>query len=385
MASPHEEAKVPDMCAALKRKLGDMPWKVIELTIISTSYIWRPVRGHCFETWFQRVMEGAGVKADYTGGDTMTDMVIHVGGRKIGLQLKTPTTNTVRHGKTIGYTLHKTHGREKVPFNLYLRADFPEFLIGQHPDGLVMRKNEELPSHPKYPDRLKSTVKLDWTEGLNNFWALDLPDTIRMPDFSWKNKHFPAIGKATKLSDYDIMDTLMRRENFRLLEQNLVGAVREWHFIQIAIKQNILLREAKTDKEIKFDFALTGGKTVQVKGRTRSISREHLPCVEVKGSHGRIPQRLYKKKAFNYLVVVLDPFTVPEECLPAGVNRSEFNCVVIPEWYLPIHPRSAQWGSEYYKDIFCFEFDEYTVNKLDLLRPCICDFRTGGLMRGLDA
>ena len=377
MASPQEESQVPDMCANLNGQLGSIPWKVIEATIMTTSHIWRPVFGHCFETWFKRVMEGAGVEVQYTGGDTMTDMTIRVAGRDIGLQLKTPTTNATKHGESITYTLHKTHGRERIPYNLYQRKDFPDYLVGCHPDGFVVIRNEDLPSHKEYPTRLKSTVKLGWTDGLNDYRALGLPENIRMPDFSWKNKEFPMIGKVTKLSDYDILDTLRRPENFRLMKQNLVGTMREWHFVRIAVDEGILLRKAGTGKEIKFDFTTPTGKTIQVKGRTKTLSKDGRPCVEVKGSHGRIPQRLYKKKAFDFLVIVLDPFTIPEEYMPAGVDRREFNCVVIPESHLPLHSRSDEWGAKYYKDIFCFEIDEYDMNRLDLLKPCLCDFRYG--------
>ena len=376
MASPEELIKVPELCSKLNRKLGNVPWKVIELIILSTSHVWRPVKGHCFETWFERVMESAGIDSEYTGGDSMTDMVIHIDGKDIQLQLKTFTTASTKHNKKISYELHKTHGKEKRPFNLYLREDFPDFLIGQHPDGFVICKNEDLPAHPKYPERLKSSVSFEWIEKLNDYEALGLPKNIRLPDFSWKNIEFPAIGKETKLSDYDILDTLMRKENFRVLEQNLVGTIREWHFIQIAMSENILLRKSDPNKEIKFDFILTNGKKLQVKGRTKSISKDSMPCVEVKGSHGRIPQRLYKKKSFDYLVIVLDSFVIPKQYLPNGVDNSKFNCVIIPESHLPIHPRSIEWDSEYYKDIFCFEFNEYEINQLGLLNPCLCNFTT---------
>ena len=73
------------------------------------------------------------------------------------------------------------------------------------------------------------------------------------------------------------------------------------------------------------------------------------------------------------VVVVLDFFTIPRQFLPKGLDGNKFNCVVIPEWDLPIHPKSMECGSEY-KDIFCFKLGEYEINQLNLLKPCICNF-----------
>ncbi len=373
MASPEELAKVPDMCAELNRKFGGIPWNVMEFFMLTNSHIWRPVKGYCFETWFEKVMIGAGKKIEYAGGDNMTDMYLHNDGKKIGLQLKTPSANRTRANKTISYELHKTHGKERMPYNLYKRVDFPEFMIGLHPDGFFICKNKDLESHKKYPECLKPSPVFDWNEHLNKYEKLGLPNNIRLPHFGWNNKEFPIIGHETKLSDYDILVTLNRKENFRLLEQNLAGSIREWHFRKIAMDHNTIMREAKGKKEIKIDFVSPNGKKIQVKGITKSITdKKGMPCVEVKGSHGRVPERLYRKKSFDFLVVVFDSFKIPKEYLPKDVNEENYNCVIIPEWYLPLHKRSKEWGAEYYKDIFCFEFDEYALNDFNLLKPCMC-------------
>ena len=237
-----------------------------------------------------------------------------------------------------------------------------------------MCKKDKLESHKKYLDRLNSIVRFDWKERLNDYDTLGLPENMRLSDFSWKNKEFPLIGKATKLSDYDILDTLRRPENFRLMKQNLLGMIREWHFIQLMLNKNKILRKADPNNEVKIDFVLPNGKKIQVKGITKSISRDGRPCIEVKSSHGRIPQRLYKKNTFDFLVVVLDPFVIPKKYIPHD-SRNKFNCIIIPESHLPIHHRSEEWNTKYYKDVFCFTFDEYVVNQLNLFGPCICDLK----------
>ena len=371
MASSREQREVPDMCFTLNEKFGNVPWNVIEFIILNNSSVWRPMRGHCFETWFVRLLEMVCIRADYAGGDSMTDLVMSVDGREVALQLKTPSAALVKEGIQIGYDLHKTHGRERMPDNLYDVAAFPDFLVGQHPNGVLICSRDELPRHPAYPGKLKNTVVFRWDEKTNDFESLGIRSEVRFPDFSWNNKEFPIIGRHTKLSDYDILKTMMREENFRLLNQNLMGNIREWHFIQLALSENILLKKAEGGRDIKIDFTLTDGRTIQVKGATKRISKPDRPCIEVKGSHGRIPQRLYKKGSFSFLAVVLDPFEIPEEYLPTGMERKSFNCVIFPEDKLPLHMRSGEWDAPRYKDIFCFQFEDVDVGSLDLLKPCL--------------
>lgn len=374
MASQNERLLVPDMCGRLKKYVGNIPWPVIETVILTTESTWRPMRGYCFETWFMRILEHAGIKIEYGSGDTLVDMVVKTDGDDITLQLKTHSKATYKEGKSIGYDLHKTHGRERMPDNLYDPNDFPDFLVGKHPDGVIIKPRKDLPRHPKHTSKLHNVAKFEWKDGLNDFQKIGIKREIRFPDFSWQNIEFPIIGSETQLSDYDILETLLRNENFRLLKQNVIGNLREWHFQQLAISKNILVSRAGTGKEIKVDFLLAGGKKIQVKGVTKRISNSNRMCVEVKGSHGRVPKRLYKSGSFDFLVIVLDPFEIPAAVIPKNIDRTEFNCIIIPADRLPIHKRSKEWGSPYYKDIFCFKFEDVDINALGLLKPCLCNF-----------
>lgn len=303
-------------------------------------------------------------------GDDIADRILF--GKT--LQLKTPYTNGTVEGKKISFILHKTHGLEKRPNNLYRREDFADFLIGHHTNGVIICPRNDIPQQKDYPNRewgeyLADPVVFEWnSKWLNRYELIGLdPKKIKHIDFSTDNIKFPRIGKITKLSDEDIVDTILRPSNFRILEQNLLGSIREWHFEQLAKANNIKFRNASGQNEIKLDHVLDNGKRIQVKGRTKSLCKNDTVGVEVKGSHNRIPQRLYKKRSFDYLVVVLDPFVVDEGYYPKTADPSKFNCVVISSSDLPLHPRSKEWGEDYYKDIFKFKITDYPINDLKLL------------------
>lgn len=360
-----------DNAEILYNKLGKVPWPLLEKFILENSHIWRPIKGHCFETWFDRIVNDIGLQIKSGSGDDIVDRILQ--GKT--LQLKTPYANGTRTGKQVSYILHKTHGVEKRPYNLYKPEDFADYLVGYHPDGVIICPRKDIPLQKDYPGRdwgdyLADPAVFDWnSKWLNRYDLLGIdPKKITYSDYSQNNTKFPQIGKITKLSDDDVIETILKPSNFRILEQNLLGSIREWHFENIAKKQNIKLRPASGSDEIKIDHVLNNGKTIQVKGRTKSLCTSDTVGVEVKGSHGRIPQRLYKEGSFDFLVVVLDPFLIPKKFESKDVDISEFNCVVIPAGDLPIHPRSSEWEKNYYKDIFKFKFDDYPINDLSLLK-----------------
>ena len=82
MATPKEEAAVPEMCAKLNRELGNIPWNVLEYIMITTPHVWIPMWGRCFETWFKRILETVCIYAESVGGDDMVDMTITINGKK---------------------------------------------------------------------------------------------------------------------------------------------------------------------------------------------------------------------------------------------------------------------------------------------------------------
>ena len=388
--------------------IGNVDWDILEEFILANSHIWRPIRGHCFETWFDNLMKFHGYEIKSVGGDDTVDRILN--GKT--LQLKTPYNNGTKKDIKVAFALHKTHGVEKRPHNLYKPETFAEFIIGQHPNGnLIICPKDKIPKNEQYPGRkwpeyLADPVIFNWeNEWINRFDLLNVKiDKIPSKLNTKKNILFPRIGKIVDLSDEDIVFTIMQPENFRVLEQNLKGSIRELHFDEACKNEGIELtdvpHENATREKIKVDFIAPNGKKIQVKGRTKTLCNENIIGVEVKGSHGRIPQRLYKKEDFDLLAVVLDPGSFPAKI--KGINNNEYNFVIFRNSDLPIHPNSKQkvyawtmkfkngktktlfsinpdkgsfdeiktkeWNDEYLKDVFQFDIKKVPINDFSTLK-----------------
>jgi len=231
----------------LREKIGDIPWVDLEDFILENQHIWRPVKGHCFETWFDKVLKKWGYQIESIGGDDVVDRIF----KSKTLQLKTVYKNGTIEGKRIAVALHKTHGREKRPYNLYKTDSFADFLVLLHPSkGVVICPKEKIPLNGKYPRRqwpeyLADPAYFDWnTEWLNRFDLLGINksyEDIPIFDDYKSNKIFKKIGKETQLTDEEVIDTLLAPENFRVLEQNIRGSIREWYFEQFASKKELAL------------------------------------------------------------------------------------------------------------------------------------------------
>jgi len=388
--------------------VGNVEWDILEEFILENSHIWRPIRGHCFETWFDKLMKKLGHKIEPVGGDDTVDRVLN--GKT--LQLKTPYNNGTKKDVRVSFALHKTHGLEKRPHNLYKPETFADFLIGQHPDGsIIICPKDQIPTNAEFPGRawpeyLADPVSFEWnTKWKNRFDLLGIK-LDKIPDLAneEENKLFPKIGKETDLTDFEIVMTIMQPENFRVLEQNLKGSIRELHFDSACDKRKIKLtdvpKESKTREKIKVDFIAPNGKKIQVKGRTKTLCDGKIIGVEVKGSHGRIPQRLYRKSDFDILAVVLDPGSIPEEV--KGIDHNEYNFVLFSSDDLPIHENShkkmyswtmnfktgktktlfsnnpekgnfdedktKEWDDEYFKDVFKFDITKVKINDFSILK-----------------
>jgi len=388
--------------------IGKVDWNILEAFILKNSHIWRPIRGHCFETWFDKLMNRINQKIESVGGDDTVDRVLN--GKT--LQLKTPYNNGTKKGIKVAFALHKTHGLEKRPDNLYKPENFADFLIGQHPDGsLIICPKNKIPKNSNYPGRdwpeyLADPVSFEWDTTWKNRFDLLGIKLEKIPDLTneKENKLFPKIGKLVDLSDFEIVKTIMQPENFRVLEQNLKGSIRELHFESACVKRKILLKEvpkeSKTREKIKVDFIAQNGKKVQVKGRTKTLCDGKIIGVEVKGSHGRTPQRLYRKSDFDLLAVVLDPGSIPDNV--KDINHDEYNFVIFPSSILPLHENShkkmyawtmkfktgktkvlfsnnsakgnyneaktKEWDEDYFKDIFQFDITKVKINDFSLLK-----------------
>jgi len=394
-----------DIIKEFHSKVGFIPWKELEEFILKTPHVWRPIKGHCFETLFDNFIESLGKHTKPIGGDDAVDREIN----GITLQLKTPYISGTISGQRISYALHKTHGLEKKPHNLYTHSDFADFLIGFHPeDKLIICPNQQIPRNKDYPNRkwgeyLADPVIFDWnSKWINRFDLLGLDiKEFKNPHNGENNELFPRIGKETRLSDIEIIKTIMKPENFRVFVHNLQGSIREIHFNKACEERGIKLSEVSSDRttreKIKVDF-LYKGKKIQVKGITKRLSQQETLGVEIKGSHGRTPQRLYKKNDFDVLAVVIDPYLLPPS---KDIDNTKYNFYLINVSALPLHKNSKknmyafkkvykngdwkiaystnpqkgyydeektqEWNYEYLKDILKFNTKTVKLNNFELL------------------
>src|SRR4030042_630246 len=367
--------KEESLIKELSKHVGKISYGVLEDFILNTSSVYRPVAVHCFETWFENLMKMLGVKVERVGGDDVVDMKMN--GKT--LQLKTPYSNGTKDGKKVAFSLHKTHGLEKRPHNLYKPENFADFLVGKHPNGsIIICPRDKIPTNKDYPKRewkeyLADPAHFDWSnEWINRFDLLGVKEKVEITKLKHdENILFKKLGKIVDLSDEDIVKTLLMPENFRVLEQNLKGTIREWYFFVAAKEKGIVLIEPGKDNttraRIKVDFFLKDGRKLQVKGRTKSLCKNGIIGVEVKGSHGRIPQRLYKRKDFDILAVVLDPGVISSKNIK-NAKEDDYNFCIIPVKNIPSHKSSKKWGDDYLKDVFYFKPEDYVINDFSLLK-----------------
>jgi len=102
--------------------------------------------------------------------------------------------------ETIGVALHKTHGREERPYNLYSTKEPTfDFLVTLHPrDGILIIPYAEIPSNPNWPGYLADPAQFDWSSGWKNRWDLLGHDELRGK--SLESRVIPTKSQLPKLS-----------------------------------------------------------------------------------------------------------------------------------------------------------------------------------------
>lgn len=149
----------------------------LDLTIVDTiaakdANILRPIKGVAFEIYFQKILKNATSNLAIDSGIGDSDIDLIVNGKH--LQLKTVDTGSTLKNKTVGVSLHKTHGNEKRPHNLYKKnGQTFDFLVVLHPEsGVMIVPYSEIPSSNTYPDCLADPAKFSWNNEWINRWDL---------------------------------------------------------------------------------------------------------------------------------------------------------------------------------------------------------------------
>tara|TARA_B100000900_G_scaffold410437_1_gene428227 strand:- start:4315 stop:5502 length:1188 start_codon:yes stop_codon:yes gene_type:complete len=328
----------------------------IDNLLVSDQNILRPLRGLAFEYLVDDIFsKHFKIKLIPGSGDSDVDRFFFLKNKKISIQIKTPVINLTKDNKSVSFALHKTHGLEKKPQNLYPikfpcpicehdGESFPDFLIAKHPTkGVYIIPKNEISENKKYPGHFADPFVLDWNDKKLNKWSelgfenFDNQNLLRS-DIKKQDK-FKKVSELIKLSDDEIISLFLKPENFRLFRMNLLGNLRE-----PALKKFLFTKKVKyEDPNIAYPpyDLVVKNKKIQIKGISQHLCRDNIIGTEVMGTHGKNAIRRYSKKDFDYLCLVLDP----RYLVKFGQTDNKYNFIFIKSDELPDHPRNEEWGT----------------------------------------
>ena len=323
-------------------EISNVLWSVVDNVAASDPNVLRPIRGVCFEEMFRIIISRNMPKATFSLGPGDSDVDVYL--NKYRLQLKTIDKGSTVDKRTIGVALHKTHGQEKRPHNLYkTSAPTFDFLVVLHPsDGILIIPYTQIPVHGSWPGYLADPALFDWNSKWKNKW-----DLLGFPALKGQSlesrvvppkSQLPRLSAETYLEDYQIIRALCRPEYFRAAVMGLKGNIKEFWLIDF-MKNQGYSTFLPTESYPKYDVIVinSSGKQfkVQIKGTSKNMcdaSREMIG-VEVMGTHGQFPKRGYKRSFFNYLAVVISEDQINiNYAIPKGLHF-----VFIPVSDLPLH------------------------------------------------
>ncbi len=338
------------------------PWSVMDDIVTSDANILRPVKGAAFEVLFDGVVHKyfrCEIKPG-PGGDTDIDRVFNNRKETFTLQLKTCVTKTIIENVKFSVSLHKTHGEERRPRNLYpvewpcphCPHDgelFPDFLVVLHPyKGVLIVPREQIPRYDnrhKYKGHYKDPANFKWNSQWLNRW--DLLGFQQFKGQSLERRSIPPQEKFTHLSqiihltDYEIVNMLLMPENFRVLEMNLKGNLREPSMVDWL--KNAGIDTSKPEASYaKYDRVTRKGTKIQIKGPSKHLCNPAINQVgvEVMGSHGKGSPRRYSESDFDYLGFVIDPQIISDNI---NLDKSKYHYCLIPVSDLPLHYKNSLW------------------------------------------
>lgn len=336
-------------------------WKAIDDLVVSDANILRPVKGAAFEYLFGlifkdkfKVILGPGT------GDSDIDKTLTSNNRKITMQIKTSAVSTIKEKIRFGVNLHKTHGLEKRPNNLYPimwpcpkcgheGESFPDYLIVLHPkSGILIVPKNNIPENKTYPGHYADPAYFEWNSEWLNRW-----DLLGFPEYRGKSlerrkigvqKKLPKLAQMIKLTDEEIISLWLQPENFRMIDMNLKGNLREPALVEFFKKNGISLVHP-TGPYPKYDKITKKGIKIQIKGPSKSFCKleDNLLGTEVMGTHGKGAIRCYSENDFDYLGFVIDPSYL-EDTL--GLDKNTYHFCLIPIKSLPLHYKNKIWGTK---------------------------------------
>lgn len=334
---------------------------LIEEVVMSDANILRPVIGHAFEYLVEDiVLNKLGGKVIDAGGDYDVDLIV-VDKNEIQheTQIKTLKNSDTKPNKSFAVSLHKTHGLEHRPNSLYPTTwpcpickhsggNFPDFLIAPHPQGGIMIiPKHSIPESKTFSGHFADPAVFDWNSPWLNRW-----DLLGFPEFKGCNlertsvPEQPILNKIcqrVKLTYEELLNLWLKPSNFRMIDMNLKGNLRE-PALRDFLEKNGLKTTPPTGSYPKYDLCCEDVK-IQIKGPSshKTNPKENLLGVEVMGSHGKGEKRRYTTSDFDYLGIAIEP-----QCLNANLplDHESYHFVFIPIEDLPLHYRNGfEWAS----------------------------------------
>ncbi len=344
------------------KKLGlTISWNIIDDLIVSDANILRPIKGAAFEYLLSLIFKNKFQNSLQAGlGDSDVDKILVQNIKKTTMQIKTPAVSTIKNGVKFGISLHKTHGLEKRPNNLYPTEwpckkckhegeAFPDYLIVQHPEnGILIIPKEKIPESRSFLRHYSDPAIFTWDSEWLNRW-----DLLGFPKYRSRNlerrkvdqqERFPKLSQIIKLTDEEIIRLLLQPENFRVLDMNLKGNLREVSLVGIFSKLGIKLNSPLIPYS-KYDRITDSGVMIQIKGPSKNFSNaeKNILGVEVMGTHGKGAIRCYSETDFDYLAFVIDPLYLNKNF---DLDNSGHHFCIIPTKSLPLHYKNKLWRTK---------------------------------------
>jgi hypothetical protein len=328
--------------------------------IASNSPVRRTVAGHVWEVVFDDIMALNGKITSELGGDTNLDRRLD----DLTLQLKTPTKQGTTR-TTVAYKTHKTHGAksEEESMDYYsTNSAFADFLVGlvsYRPFQVMVIPRDALPTHPLEPGKILSPFKMEFVGSphLNAFESLGVPRLL-LPD--WLGQDLPDQGLLPKtckilgVPERFVIDAILRPENFRIWDMNILGFAREAAYrarLEAEGKTIFSPDAAGKTRSDKSDLALqkVSGEfdRMQVKGLTLGACRFAGPAstvsIETQLSRGRVndhptQSRLYLTTDWEWLGVSIEPPVEDRLRSELGLpGKGRWGLYAIPVQFLACH------------------------------------------------
>lgn len=321
-------------------EIHNIQWSSIDAVAKKDANILRPIKGIAFEEYIKKIIKQADESVDMKDGVGDSDVDLYVNG--IAVQVKTPVVTSTKRNIRVGVALHKTHGDETAPFNLYPTDEPPfDILCAQHPDkGVYIVPFKEIPRHKRWDNRLADPAYFPWTSEWLDRWdllGLDHARCIKLDHREVpKDSALPFLSSQTYLEDYEIVEMLCKPEYFRAAVMGLKGNLKEQMFIQQLMDDGITVDDSIPTYST-YDALVTsnsGEYRVQIKGTSKNMCELNARKLgtEVMGTHGQFPARGYKRSSIDYVAIIIS-----KDQLPLHTAVRKVNFVIIPTADLPIH------------------------------------------------